>query len=420
MNTIISSGIFLYSSILECLRICLSPLLKKLSDRYGWDLPLRQRLPVTFRDFRNRTVVWIHAASLGESKLLIKFLETLTRKHPEDLYLITAATRDGVNYIHAHRTPGVCAAGFLPLDTIPLMKKVIEQFSINRLWIIETELWPSLLWVCRNKKISVGIVNARIEEKTFTWYNRFKNVLSYLFETVDIILAQTQDYGARYNALGVNPSNIHIVGNIKGHISITRPPKKEWLSIRTDLNIKETDQVLVAGCVHAGEGAILAECFKLLSKSETINKMIIIPRHSKETAKIADETGREVLTLSDIRTSQSWNICIVNRTGILDDMYKCADAAFIGGTFINTGGHNVWDAARYGIPVFFGPDYSKQLDGCETLLTNGVGFKVHNATELAEMVYRVLKKEASKFMHAQRLFIDTMNRRQSLLEPLIP
>jgi 3-deoxy-D-manno-octulosonic-acid transferase len=420
MNTIISSVIILYSTVLECLRICLSPLLKKLSDRYGWDLPLRQRLPVTFRDFRGRTVVWIHAASLGESRLLIKFLETLKKKHPEDLYLITAATRDGVNFLHANRTPGVCAAGFLPLDTIPLIKKVIDHFSISRIWTIETELWPSLLWVCRSKKIPVGIVNARIEEKTFEWYHRFKNVLNYLFETVDVVLAQTPDYAARYNALGVNPSNIHIVGNIKSHISIMRPPKKEWVSIRSDLNIKETDQVLVAGCVHPGEGTVLEECFKLLSKSETVNKMIIVPRHIKETAKIADEISREVVTLNDIRTSQAWDICIINRTGILDEMYKCADAAVIGGTFVNIGGHNVWDAARYGIPVFFGPDYSTQIDGCETLLTNGVGFKVRNATELAEMVYRVLKKEASKFMHAQRLFIDTMNRRQSLLEPLIP
>jgi tRNA (guanine-N7-)-methyltransferase len=395
-------------------------LLKKVSDHYGWDLPLRQRLPATFRDFRNRTVVWIHAASLGESKLLIKFLETLKKKHSEDLYLITAATRDGVNYIHANKTPGVCAAGFLPIDTIPLMTRIIEHFSINRLWIIETELWPSLLWVCRHKKIPIGIVNARIEEKTFKWYYKFKSFLSFLFETVDVILAQTQDYAARYNALGVNPSNIHIVGNIKSHISITRPPKKEWQAVRSNLNIKENDQVLVAGCVHAGEAAILQECYKLLAKSDTVNKLIIVPRHLKEVGKISEEAGNGVVTLNDVRTSQNWDVCIVNRTGVLDDMYKCADAAFIGGTFVNIGGHNVWDAARYGIPVFFGPDYSTQIDGCETLLTNGVGFKVHNATELAEMVYRVLKREASKFMHAQRLFIDTMNRRQSLLEPLIP
>ncbi|MBN1604055.1 MAG: hypothetical protein JW915_20765 [Chitinispirillaceae bacterium] len=420
MNALISVTIVFYSTVLECMRICLSPLLKKISDKYGWDLPLRQRLPVTFRDFRKRTVVWIHAASLGESKLLIKFLESLKKKHPEDLYLITAATRDGVNYIHANRVPGVCAAGFLPVDTIPLMRGIIEHFSISRLWIIETELWPSMLWVCRSKHIPIGIVNARIEEKTFKWYYRLKKGFEFLFKTVDIILAQNQDYAARYIALGVNPSNIHIVGNIKSHISITRPPKKEWLAIRSNLNIRENDQVLVAGCVHTGEGAILAECFKLLSKSETINKLIIVPRHLKETGKIVEESGCNIVTLNDPRTSRNWDICIINSTGILDDMYKCADAAIIGGTFVNTGGHNVWDAARYGIPVFFGPDYSAQVDGCETLLTNGVGFKVKNATELAEMVYRVLKKEASKFMQAQRLFTDTMNRRQSLLEPLIP
>jgi 3-deoxy-D-manno-octulosonic-acid transferase len=314
----------------------------------------------------------------------------------------------------------VCAAGFLPLDTIPLMTRVIDYFSISRLWLIETEIWPSLLWVCRKKNIPIGIVNARIEEKPFRYYSKFKNFLTYLFHTVDIILAQNELYATRFNLLGVNPSNIHIVGNIKSQITIKRPLKKEWLGLRKALNIKDSDIVLTAGCIHAAEMGIIADMFSQLHGSGIIDKLIIVPRYLGEVDTILAELSGVVVHLHDIQTSKKWEICVISKTGILDDMYKLADAALIGGTFDRTGGHNIWDAARYGIPVFFGYNYSEQNDGCEMLLTNGVGFKAHDAADLAALVYRVIKKDASKFMHAQRLFSDTINRRQSVLEPLIP
>ena len=106
--------------------------------------------------------------------------------------------------------------------------------------------------------------------------------------------------------------------------------------------------------------------------------------------------------------------------GILDEMYKISDIAFVGGTFVDVGGHNVWDPARFGIPVFFGPDYHTQTEGCEKLMDAGVGFAAANGLELAEQIVRVMKKEPRKFINAEILFMETVNKEQSIIEPLLP
>ena len=364
--------------------------------------------------------MWVHAASLGEAKLLYKFLEVLVQRHPEDLYLVTATTRAGVQYLQTNRTSQICAVGFLPLDTLPLMRKVIEYFDITRVWLLETELWPSMLLSCRQKAIPVGIVNARMEERSFERYRKFQKTLQELFGCFDIVLAQNEVYANRFAELGVKRDNIHVVGNIKGHISIRRPAKREWQALRRGLNLSEHHFVLTAGCVHAGEGRALRVAIDLLREREFPCKLIVVPRHLQEVPVLLEELGKDVVHLHDIATSRKWDICIIEKFGILDDMYKVADAAFVGGTFVNTGGHNMWDPARFGIPVFFGPDYHTQKDSCEKLMTAGVGFRAESAEEMAQLIYKVVKVEARRFVNAQLLFMETINKGHSILEPLIP
>ncbi len=417
---LISGAIIGYSTILDLVRRIIFPLLTKISEKRGWDLPARQRFPYSIRDHRNRSVVWIHAASLGEAKLLFKFLEILEQRHPEDLYLLTAATRNGVKYLESRDVKSVCATGFLPLDTIPLVSGLVDHFRVTRVWLLETELWPSMLWTCRRKGIPVGIVNARIEEKSFSNYKRFRGVLKFLFGCFDVVLAQNETYAQRFAELGVKTENIHIVGNLKSHIMIKRPPRKEWLALRKGLNISDNQPVITAACVHAPEGRTLRVCLDILKKNKMHCKLIVVPRHLQDVPDLLKQLGGNALHLRDITTSRKWDICVIEKIGILDEMYKIADAAIVGGTFDSTGGHNVWDPAKFGIPVFFGPDYHTQIDGCEKLITAGVGFKAEESRDLATLILRVMKTEAKKFVNAQLLFQETINKRQAVLEPLIP
>lgn len=201
---------------------------------------------------------------------------------------------------------------------------------------------------------------------------------------------------------------------------IKRPPRKEWLALRKGLNLNDSQFVITAGCVHALEGKALKTCFDILKNSNMPCKLIIVPRHLEEVPELLAQMDGNVAHIRDIATSSKWEICLIEKIGILDDMYKIADAAIVGGTFDSTGCHNVWDPAKYGIPVFFGPCYHTQKDGCEKLMNSGVGFRAENPAELASAIIRVMKTDAKKFVNAQIMFKETINKSQSVLEPLIP
>lgn len=408
-----------YSVLLDLIRILIFPFLKNLSKRKGWDLSERQKVPALIRDFRNKTVVWVHAASLGEAKLLCKFLTILEQKNPADMYVVTAITKTGVEYLKKNSPSTVCAVGYLPVDTISLVSRILRHFNISRVWLLETELWPSMLWTCRKMDIPVGIINARMEENSFIRYQKFSFLLRYFFEKFDVVLAQNDIYAGRFKTLGVKDDCIHIVGNIKGHVSIKRPAIDQWEKVRYGLGLKNSDIVIACGCIHTGEGEVIKRCFDTLKENGLSCKMIIVPRYLNEVPEIIKETGA-IIRLTDIKTLHNWDICIIEKMGVLDDIYMIADAAIVGGTFTDIGGHNVWDAARFGIPVFFGPDYHTQQDSCEKLIKSGVGFESHSGIELADMITNVLKTEPAKFVNAQIGFMDEINQSQSSLEQLIP
>lgn len=419
-DRIISLVTYGYSTFITVIRFVVFPLLKKMDRERKWDLAGRQKIPAAVRDYRHNKVVWVHAASLGEAKLLCKFLSILEQRNPDDMYVVTAVTRTGVQFLEKNSPHTVCAIGFFPLDTIPLMRKIITHYNITRVWLLETELWPSMLLTLKQLSIPVGIVNGRIEENSFVRYRHFRFLLKYFFEHFDAVMVQNETYADRFRTLGVKNECIHVTGNIKGHIIIKRPPANDWKCFRQGLGLKEDDLVISCGCIHAGEGAVIRQCYDTLKNNGVDCKMIIVPRYLNEVQDLIREIGEDLLHLYDISTMCKWQMCVIEKMGILDEMYLIADAAVIGGTFSDIGGHNVWDAARFAIPVFFGPDYRTQVDGCEKLIKNGVGFKSQDGVELADLIIDVLKRTPKKFMQAQLIFMEKINKSQSVLGPLLP
>jgi 3-deoxy-D-manno-octulosonic-acid transferase len=412
--------ISLYSAAFELSRRAASSLVGAIGRRKGWDLDKRQNPPRVLRDHGSRTVVWVHAASLGEAKLLVQFLEMLETRNPDDCYVLTATSRSGVEYLERMKRPSVVAVGFMPLDTLPLMRSLLRHFAVSRLWLLETELWPSMLWACFTAGVPVGIANARVEEKSFVNYRRLGFLVRALLRRLDMVLAQNETYAGRWRALGVRADALHVVGNMKGYIRIRRPTSAERLPLRRALRLTDGDTVVVAGCLHAGEGAALRACLAALAAHGRACKCVVVPRYLEEAAAIAGELGGAAVRLSDAAAESDWGVCIVEKLGVLESMYRIADAAVVGGTFVDIGGHNLWEAARFGIPVFFGPYCHSQSSSCEKLLAAGVGFKAAGAEELAAGLERALWTEPQKFAAAAALFAEHSNQQQSVVGPLIP
>ena len=411
-------SIHVYSLLLELLRLLL-PLFDSKGTKFS-KLLIRERLNLPNVRKRTSKTIWVHASSLGESKVLYKFLKILDQKYPDVSFVLTAVTKTGVDFLNCHKTDSVSAVGFLPLDTIRLMSRMVKHFNITRLWLVETEIWPAMLWVCLIKTIPVGIVNARMEKKSFKFYHYFLMVLKPVFEQMDCILAQDKMYAARFEAMGVSPGNIHVTGNIKSRVIIRPPAPNQKDLFRRKLNLTEKSTVITAGCVHPGEAKIIRNAADVLSSRGYQWKWIIIPRHLNKVPVILEELGKETLHTKTIDFSDEWNMCLIEKLGILEDMYLIADAVVLGGTFVNVGGHNIWEAMQFAVPIFFGPDYHAQRESCERVLSAGVGFCVNNENELAEGLLRVLATHPADISSNMSVFMEAMKKNEQPLESFIP
>jgi 3-deoxy-D-manno-octulosonic-acid transferase len=146
----------------------------------------------------------------------------------------------------------------------------------------------------------------------------------------------------------------------------------------------------------------------------------VVSWYLDESASLIKELGEGALRLKEASSTAAWEICLVDRFGVLETMYKMADAAIIGGTFVSVGGHNVWDAAQFGIPVFFGPDFHTQRESCKKLLAAGVGFCAKSAEELAGLIAGAAKTDTSGFAGALSRFIQGAHDRQREIESILP
>ncbi|MDD5673536.1 MAG: glycosyltransferase N-terminal domain-containing protein [Chitinivibrionales bacterium] len=409
-----------YSGFIELLRLFALPFFEKSAWGARANLSERMSIPYLERDVRKTEVVWIHAASLGEAKVVFKFLDILREKYPRTLYVLTATTKTGLEYLQNMRNESVCGVGFLPLDSLRLMHRLLRRFRVSRVWLVETELWPCLLYACFRARVPVGIVNARLEARSMARYRIGKVIIKPLLRAIDSILAQNDTYALRFEELGVDRTRIAVVGNLKAYISIGRPARERWLNLRKQLSIAPDDFVIAAGCLHNGEGAVMARACRVLGENGMPVKCIVVPRYLQEVREILSELPEGALYLREIKTGKAWDICCIDKMGILDEVYALADVAVVGGTFVPVGGHNVWDALRFGVPVFFGPDYHTQQESCERLIAGGVGFSVRDGEQLAEGIQNVMRREPKKFIEAISRFSAAVNGEQSNIRHLIP
>jgi 3-deoxy-D-manno-octulosonic-acid transferase len=391
-----------YSIAVQILRYCVVPIIH-LSGRHR-TLGARQRGTVppgpVLAD--GDTTVWLHAASLGESKLLCRFLDILRAVHPKDRYVVTAATVSGVGVLEERRGPDVCAVGLLPYDTVGLMQRFLRRFRVSRVWIMETELWPAMLWSCLRAGVPVGVANGRIEERSYRWYRRFRGLIGPLVRNFDAVLAQTEEYARRFQGVGVLSSRIRVTGNLKALVSIRRPDAALRERLRARLGVGADERLVTAGCIHPGEGRIIAAAMARIRGVVPGCRCIVVPRHIEKSELIRQELG-DALLLTAPATTEPWQTCLLAKYGVLDDCYLIADVAVIGGTFVPVGGHNPWDAARYGVPVVFGPDVHTQQESVDRLVAGGAGFTAADEQVLAESIVALLGP-------ARRAFEDSRDR----------
>ncbi len=346
---------------------------------------------------KDKDVIWIHAVSVGEVNSAIPIIEGLRKLHPDKLLVISTVTKTG-NQTAEKISKDDELVIYLPLDISFIVKKVIHFINPKVFIIVETEIWPNLIFALSNKNIPIALVNGRISPSSYRGYKIVRFLIKPVLEKINLFCMQTKQDALRIISLGAEPDNVKITGNTKFDIETNfKSIEKDIDNLADKLKLKEDDQVLIAGSTHYSEEKILFSCYSKLLINKPNLKMIVAPRHIDRIKKIekqAEAFGFKPIKFTELIThhphKQDTKLIIVDVMGKLKTLYALATVVFIGGSFAKIGGHNMIEAASFSKAIIFGPYVYNFQNIAENLINNNAAYKVNDEKELYDKINQLL------------------------------
>ena len=341
----------------------------------------------------NQPVIWIHAVSLGEVMAVTPLVKELHRRHPGCRLVVSTVTETGREAVE-QRLSGVAEHCYAPLDFPWVVSRFIERLQPRLYLFVETELWPNLLWHLRRRKVPTALVNGRLSSRSFArqQWTPIRSFYRTMLQTLSLCLMQSDRDVDRIVALGAEASRVRRTGNIKFDQPI--PAVAEGGTIRADLGLQDAELLFVAGSTHPGEEEILVECYRALVARCHSAVLLLAPRHIERAESVeamVRARGIAVQRRSTIGQAGALGfdgprVVVLDSRGELAAMYREAVVAFVGGTLVPIGGHNLLEPAQWGKPVLFGLYTDHCAEIADLLIQAGGGSRVLQAEDLTRQV----------------------------------
>ncbi len=373
----------------------------------------------------DKSVIWLHALSVGEITSAQPLLAALRGDMPDVVIIVTVSTKTGEQI--ARQRLGSLADYILPapLDFLPTILRFIRLIQPDLFILVETDFWPNWLHQLKSHNIPLLLVNGRISESSFHSYTKFRFFFRFLFNSFTFLCMQTTHDAKNMRRLGVDTQRITTLGNLKYKKSEGLPDSDRHLS-RKELGISENAKIIVAGSTHEGEEHLLLTAFAQLGNAKVV--LLLAPRNIDRCQQVYDMAKKFNYT-TNLRSHQQKNLAcrvvILDTLGELADCYRLATLAFIGGSLVPEGGHNPLEAARCKIPVLFGPHMDDFREIAGELLEIGGAKTVHDEQQIAWVISSLLaseKKQKSMGRAAGQTLenhSDVMERHLQLINQLI-
>ncbi|MEY4705731.1 MAG: 3-deoxy-D-manno-octulosonic-acid transferase [Nitrospirota bacterium] len=344
-------------------------------------------------DRPDRPVIWVHAVSLGEVVAVTPLVKELHRRHPECRLVVSTVTETGREAVE-QRLAGVADHCYAPLDFPWVVSRFIERLRPSLYLFVETELWPNLLWHLRRRGVPTILVNGRLSTRSFA-RQQWAPVRSFyrtMLQTLSLCLMQSDRDVDRIVALGAEVSRVRRTGNIKFDQPI--PAAMEGAAMRGRLGLQEMERLFVAGSTHPGEEEILVECYRALLARCSSVVLLMAPRHIERAESVETMVrarGFVVQRCSTIGQADAQRfagprVLVLDSRGELAGIYREAAVAFVGGTLVPVGGHNLLEPAQWAKPVLFGPYTDHCAEIADLLIQAGGGRRVLQAEDLTRQV----------------------------------
>jgi 3-deoxy-D-manno-octulosonic-acid transferase len=350
--------------------------LKRWSERFGF---APQKLDQS---------IWLHAVSVGETIAAIPLIKALLAKHPGVPLVVTNMTPTGAARVKAAFKDQVIQT-YIPYDLPDMVHRFIDRIRPRILIVMETELWPNLYAASLQKSIPIVVTNARLSHASAVGYHRITPLTREMFQAITLLLAQAKADADRFIALGLSEEKVHVTGNLKFDLEIPEALFAKCEALREKLG--KARFIWIAASTHPGEEEILLAAHQHIKKHQPDALLILVPRHPERfslVATLAEQQGFHVIRRSqNASVTEKTDVYLGDTMGELLLMYGAADVAFVGGSFVNVGGHNMLEPAALSKPILTGPILFNFADISDLLLKAG-----EKRAAMGEKAFTVLKQ----------------------------
>ena len=421
---------WIYSALLVVTLVLSTPwwlwhMLRHGKYRSGWSERLG-RVPRRLRQPAKSETIWIHAVSVGEV-LAVTHLVTELKQQLRDYRIVVSTTTDTGQKL-AQQKFGEANVFRAPLDLPWAVQAFMDALRPRMLVLAESEFWPNLLHSARQSSAAVAVVNARVSDRSLPRYKRFRALFARVLAEVDLLLAQSEEDARRLVAIGAPAERVHVGGNLKFEVKpLARGELHAWLA--DVIQHGSIGPVIVAGSTLEGEEAMLLDAFRALRERYSQAMLILAPRHPERFDPVAALLAlsavsfqrRSLLSnLPLIRNprmsgapedpSLAGGVLLLDSIGELASVYEFADLAFIGGSLVPKGGHNVLEPAYFGVPILVGP-HTENFRDIIDIFRRADALRVVTPETLARVMLDLLEKveererlgrNARDVMHSQQ------------------
>jgi len=371
--------------------------------------------------------IWVHAVSVGEVQAAAALVRELMRRYPGIPLVLSTVTPTGAERVRDMFGDSVIHL-YAPYDLPGAVRRFFDRVQPQLAIIIETELWPNLYHECGKRQVPLVLASARVSPVSVVKYRRFVGLFREALSHGIVIAAQSESDAERFRSLGANPARTHVTGNIKFDFEPDQDLPKLGAAFRDEHAAGR--RVWVAGSTHEGEEEQILEALQIVRQKYPDTLLMLVPRHPERfngVAQMLKERGWSVVTRSSgLRCDAETDVFLIDTLGELTLIYAACDIAFVGGSLVPIGGHNLLEPAALGKPILTGPHTFNAEDIASMFIDANAALRVTDARDLAFRLTEWFGNETQAHEFGQRGLTllrqnrGALERLLALVDPLLP
>lgn len=336
--------------------------------------------------------LWVHAASVGEVSASIPLIKAIQHRYSDLPIVFTTMTSTGSARVKAIFADRVFHTYF-PYDVPTVVSRFLKKINPQAVMILETELWPNILYQCQRRCIPVMIANARLSEKSYRGYAKFPVMIKQMLDAITVLAVQAPADAERFIRLGMDISRMSVTNSLKFEIEVPQGIAQKAQTLRHFLGGHRP--VWIAASTHPGENEQILHAHRQVLKTLANALLILVPRHPESfnaVYQLAIKNNFNTVRRSSENTyHHTTQVFLIDTMGELMLLFAASDLAFVGGSLVDIGGHNLLEPTSLGIATIIGPSHFNFAEVTQKLLDVHAAIQVNNSKELAAQVLHLLQ-----------------------------